>query len=136
MKKVLLSTVVLFLFSLSITTFQISCSKGVEAQTNTSFTPKGKFIYLTSVSGSSYEIWTSNYDGTGKTRINVTIPAGHEVDELEMSVDGTKIFYDLYQLSSGRGFIYSSNVDGTNMTKIIDGSILPAGTSIHFGNTY
>lgn len=108
----------------------------MEAQTNASFSPKGKFIYLTSVSGSSYEIWTANYDGTGKTRVNVTIPAGHEIDELEMSVDGTKIFYDLYQLSSSRGFIYSSNADGSNMTKIIDGALLSPGTAIQLGNTY
>lgn len=134
MKKLLLSSLILFLVSVSAIVFQLSCSKVAEAQsTPESFKPKNRIIYFTHSGSGNFEFWSANYDGTGKAKINISIPSGLEMDGCIVSIDGTKIFYLMQQPSQNRSFIYSSNIDGTNLIKLFDS---PSNSSVGLGGTY
>lgn len=123
MKKILLSSIVLLIFALSITIFQISCQKDADAETpsSQSFTPIEKVTYI-----KNHEMWICNYDGTNNTRVNLSLPSGVILDENDffLSPDGEKIFFnagpaDSYGTLPKYTEIYSCNNDGSNVTKIV-----------------
>ncbi|TAE37624.1 MAG: hypothetical protein EAY66_05385 [Sphingobacteriales bacterium] len=129
MKKILLSSIILFLFSVSIVLFQISCKKEAVAEVVVSGTGGSnlglilfKKIIKISVDVSETELWTSSYDGTNRKKIPVVtpndIPAGTYLDLAQLSPDGKTVFitYSKYQVGS---FIYSCALDGSNLKKII-----------------
>ena len=85
MKKIILSTIVLASFSVSIILFQISCKKSADAATLTSSTgiqQQNKIIFVKNIPlvapGTSGlyqgQIWSANYDGTNQQQINITLP--------------------------------------------------------------
>ncbi|MDB5003882.1 MAG: hypothetical protein JWQ34_2107 [Mucilaginibacter sp.] len=135
MKKILLSTVVLTAFSLSIILFEISCKKSADAATttSTSITQQNKIIYtknlpLSGSSGTYYcEIWVANYDGSNPQKISISLPSGLFVSYttfVKLSPDQKTIFFnvdDTKHDTNGTGF-YSSNIDGSNAKLIIANS--------------
>lgn len=70
MKKLLMGSLALTLFSISIIIFQMSCKKDATAQTNNTsgIIQLNKILYSKNPTGTSGngEIWTANYDGTGQ----------------------------------------------------------------------
>lgn len=133
MKKLLLSSIVLFLFSASMALFQMSCHKDVIAQTpatTASITQQNKIIYtknipLNGANGGYYsDIWVSNYDGSNPHKISITLPAGLFVDYttfVKLSPDQKTIFFnvgDAKEDNNGTGF-YSANIDGTNAKLVV-----------------
>lgn len=173
MKKILLGSVVLTFFSISVILFQISCQKGysISAQTNgytlppatastlggvivgsgLSITSNGTLSVTTTggsggglaqlnkvifkkivvTPGSSVdhvtEIWVANYDGTGAAKINIALPSGIGFSDNAnpvMSPNGQKIFFTAGSMGTNQivanGDLYSCNVDGSSVTKIID----------------
>ena len=125
MKKVLLSTVVLTAFSLSIILFQISCKKSADATTvSTEPQQDNKILYSTFAglsSGGGFDsrkLHTSNYDGTDVTDINVVLPTGISIVDgnLSISPDHKTIFFTVGIESSGSDnyAIYACNIDGSN----------------------
>lgn len=133
MKKIALSTVVLFAFSCSIILFEISCKKTADAATpdsNTSVTQQNKIIYTKNlpVSGTQgvyySEIWVANYDGSSAHKINITLPSGLFVDYttfVKLSPDQKTIFFrvaDVKQDNNGTGF-FSANIDGSGAKLIV-----------------
>lgn len=194
MKKLFLGSIVLMMFSISITLIQISCQKPAEAQTgsNTYVLPPattsalggvivGQGLNVTntgvlSANPSSYTMpvatnttiggvivgsglnvssngtlsvnatstggnlsqlnklliydgqnfATINYEGTNKTIIPVTLPAGRKLrsvpPEAHLSPDGQKLFFEVYEQSTSMYFIYSCNINGSNLQAIVSGS--------------
>ncbi|MBI2284517.1 MAG: hypothetical protein HYU71_12465 [Bacteroidetes bacterium] len=170
MKKILLGSIVLTFFSISVILFQISCQKGytINAQTNgytlpaattstlggvivgngLSITSNGTLSVTTTGSGGGLtqlnklifkknlvtpgssvvsEIWIANYDGTGAAKVNISLPTGIGFsDNLNpvMSPNGQKIFFTAGPISTSQivasGDLYSCNVDGSSVTKILD----------------
>lgn len=122
MKKLLQSSIVLFLFSSSMFLFEISCKKEVSAKI-TSPTSMNKVAYLRHVTGSSGggELWIMNIDGTNKTQIPVTPPSGYYIsDDLSVSPDGTKLIFSMYSGTAPEVFagLWSVNTDGSNLVRI------------------
>jgi hypothetical protein len=87
-----------------------------------------KLIYMKYPTASVPEIWISNYDGTGQAKINVILPAGVVFSDnlsARMSPNGQKLFFEAgtpYQtgaLTSVSNDIYSCNIDGSSVTKVI-----------------
>ena len=72
------------------------------------------------------EIWTANYDGTNAQKIAISLPAGLaiDVDNLALSPDHKTIFFSVFTptANSGGYFIYSCNIDGSNVKKVVSGS--------------
>lgn len=124
MKKLLLSSLTLFLFATSIILFQISCKK--EATADTANTNQTGIILFTKSTGFgstfAHEIWTAAYDGSRQSKVNFTIPSHIQYPielDAHLSPDGKTIFITFH----GDG-IYSCDIDGRNMKKIInEGSI-------------
>lgn len=158
MKKILLGSIVLTIFSLSIILFQFSCQKEATAQTTPytlptattstlggiivgtglSVTNNGvlsvtnstgglqqlnKIVYQKYYTSGATEIWTANYDGTGQTKLNITLSTGLTIDEdgsVKLSPDGQTVFFDVIEIAAPvyRG-IYSCKIDGTNVRQIV-----------------
>jgi hypothetical protein len=80
-------------------------------------------VYGTQADGN--EIWTANYDGSEAQKINITLPSGLAIDDnnIGISPDHKTIFFSVFtpSASSGGFFIYSCNIDGSNVKKVING---------------
>jgi hypothetical protein len=90
-------------------------------------TQLNKIIYtkLNTSIAQRFEIWTSNYDGTNQTKLNVIMPTGFQGPgdgEVKLSPNGQKIFFTSLQTSNSTTHIFACNIDGTSLTRIIDGS--------------
>lgn len=123
MKKILLSTIVLLSFSLSILLFQISCKKEAKAELPVTGTTLNILLFHKIVGGKS-EIWISNYDGSNQKKINVQVPSGVTLDggTTILSPDGKTIFFHVLGTPNGNldgADIYSCNIDGSNVKKVI-----------------
>ncbi len=123
MKKLLLSSITLLLFSCSILIFQISCQKEANANPN-NITQLNKIVYIKEIplNDGQNEIWTANIDGTNQQRVAINFPANYELDtentNITLTPDNQKI---IFALSINRvKAIYSCNIDGTNLNKIIE----------------
>jgi hypothetical protein len=129
-------TIIILLFSaIAFTSLQIACSKS-EAQTSptTGFTPLNKLVFTKSLGNDvPREIWTCNYDGSNATKVN--LPSTLFLKENPVAVlspDGKKIFFSAsttpanlpggYNNSTFSNLLdlYSCNLDGTSLTKIVD----------------
>lgn len=77
-----------------------------------------------SVMGDKYgEFWKANYDGSSQTKISIkSLPTNAEIDtnSFRVSPDGKKLFFLLYTLSNTTQSLYSCNIDGTGLAKLID----------------
>ena len=125
MKKLLLGSLFLTIFAFAIMIFQVSCQKDATANTDNGLssevTQVGKIIFLKRVTeGSAMEIWLANYDGSNQSKVNVTFPNGFEPTSVSISPDHQSIFIIAWN-NGGKGNIYSCKVDGSSLTKIIDG---------------
>jgi Tol biopolymer transport system component len=135
-KKLFLGSIALLSFAIAILVFEVSCSKVAVAQTNSM--QLNKIVYL-SKHGNGSEIWIANYDGTNKTKVTYSLPSGLILDfvyGVRMSPDGKKLFFSASTDGYGQTAdgIYSCNVDGSNVTKIITSS--NSTDSLHIGGAY
>lgn len=114
MKKLLLSTIVLTAFAISLTLFEISCKKSANAQTPSYVLPPATTSKLGGVipDGSTISV-----DGNGK--ISVVNNSNEQQN---------KILYIDYGTGVGQETIWSANYDGTDAKKI--NIILPSGLAI------
>jgi Tol biopolymer transport system component len=127
MKKLLLSSIVLFLFSASMVLFQISCKKIANADTPMAqvdgLKQLGKILYKGS---NGKEIYIANYDGTGKQKVGFTAPnptnINDSVDGASLSPDGKTVFLVLYSGNLNKTRLYSCNIDGNNLKLVLDHS--------------
>ncbi len=68
------------------------------------------------------EIWTANYDGSNQAKINITLPAGFELDsDCKLSPDGLTLIF-LASDENYKASIFACNPNGTNVHIIVDGS--------------
>ena len=117
MKKLLLSSVVLLTFAVSLLIFNVSCKKEAKAQSSQPIIQQGKIFFIKSVSNEE-QIWTANYDGTNQQEINLTLPTGTSIDGISsISPDRKTIFVAVADGSTDD--IYTCNVDGSNLKKIL-----------------
>lgn len=122
MKKLLLSSIILFLFSASILLFQISCQKEANAKVNN--TDANKIVFSKNNGSGAGEIWIANFDGSNQQRVDVSLPTNTVAVSLSVSRDGSKIFFSTESDDYIKEGIYTCNIDGSNLTKIINGPSL------------
>jgi hypothetical protein len=123
MKKLLMGTIILFLFSISIVIVQTSCSKS-EAQTGqpnqNSLNQLNKILYV----NFNGEVWTSNYDGTNATQVIIALPINVNLElstprfSVKLSPDGQKIFFSGSNSATNESGIYSCDISGNNVIPI------------------
>jgi hypothetical protein len=105
-------------------------SSSSSSSSGSGLTLLSKIIFVKYATSSlAAEIWTANYDGTSQTKINITLPSGIILGPeygINLSPNGQKIFFSAGPPYSGdpiktiEASIYSCNIDGTNVVKIID----------------
>jgi hypothetical protein len=117
MKKLLMASAVLFLFSASIMMFQISCSKTANAGTSLINGTASKIVYYTK----QIKIGIKNADGTGTTSIiSPILPSGYtlKVDgDTDIASDGTHIFF-VANSSTGRK-LFRCDLSGNNVIQVV-----------------
>lgn len=71
-----------------------------------------------------YEIWKSDFNGNNQTKINISLPQGLSIEEEgrtpKLSPDGKVVFFDVLNSTGVNAYIYSCNIDGTNVKQIVD----------------
>lgn len=139
MKNLLKSTLYLAVFALAGILFQISCSNADDQNLSPSSTPVGKLVYYKRIASVpiTNSIYTCNYDGTGETLVDITLPAGNYISfnledlNLRMSPDGQKVFFIGVDSATQYRTLYSCDVTGANVTPVIalseDGNITLGG---------
>lgn len=120
-----MGSVVLTAFSVSIIMFQMSCSKSADAQTGTSVTQLNILLYAketeTSPGVRVIEYWTAALDGSNQKKVSITLPAGLSLSEgAKLTPDGKKIIFEASNKTSAIGYIYTCNMDGSAVTKLVD----------------
>ena len=123
MKKLLLGSAALLMFSCAILIFQISCKKDAMAQSPTSTT--NKILIFKRIIGNfdgPFETWIANYDGSNATQILASVP-GWKLSNPKLAPDGSKIFFigsdsTTINTTSLATEIFSSNIDGSNVQRI------------------
>jgi len=125
MKKLLLGSIIMCIAAISISIFQISCSKVTANPINT--TQTGKIIYFTEYPTTNAKLWIANYDGTNATLIPLTLPPNVVYDNsvnyqtLRISPDGQTIFFSARDITlpANKPAIYSCDISGNNVTLIV-----------------
>ena len=142
MKKLLLGSIVLSTFALSVTLVQMSCSK-LDAQQNRPLTPTeqlNKIIYFTEYESANPKIWIANYDGTGAIQVPLVLPANIKFDAtvnyrtLRISPDGQTIFFAATDKTQPlfNSSIYSCERSGKNVKLVLTSPTGP----VFFGQAY
>ncbi len=127
MKKLILSSITLLMFASSILIFEISCKKNLEAAPVMA-TQQNKIFFVKNTNNVP-GIWTSNYDGTNATNLNVIL-SGAQVDGLaSISPDAKTLFFFAVNFSKGPnedGYkgIWACNMDGSNAHQVQRGLLL------------
>lgn len=130
-------------FAIAICLIEISCSK-TKAQQNRPLSPTSQlnkiiFIKRNPTTSNQPQIWITNYDGSGLTQIPVALPSGVYVSydlntvSVKLSPDGQTVLFSAYDQNSNKNGIYLCNIDGSNVTKIVEG--LP-NESVMLGGAY
>lgn len=119
MKKLLLSSIVLFLFSASILMFQASCKKEANASKMPGIQSENLGILLISKmdENNRYRHYTSDYDGKNIKEINIPINIKH-FERVRLSPDGKTVVIMEYPSMD----IYTCSTDGSNLKKVFSGS--------------
>jgi len=98
----------------------------VTANGTLNVTPSGviqqnKIIFVKRVN-STKEIWTANYDGSNQKKLNIALPSGSRVWDMSISPDGQNLIFSAFSSGIDESHIYTCKTDGSNLTKIIDGT--------------
>lgn len=123
MKRITYSLITLFLLSAGLSIVSLSCNKEASAQADTPARNLGIITYVKNINGVT-EFWKCNYDGTGKTKINIpTLPDGYHLNGyFKVSPDGQKVFFNCYKDGPSGGVtnkIFRMDIDGTNLLLIV-----------------
>ena len=124
MKRITYSLITLFLLSAGLSIVSLSCNKEASAQPDTTISTLGFITYMNNNNG-VMEYWKCNYDGTGKTRINMPSPPDNFqlTGDFRISPDGRKLFFTCLKGTNNAVVrLYSANIDGTNLILIDEGS--------------
>ncbi len=129
MKKLLLGSIALTLFSVSILLFQISCKKEVTAAQEPAsaggVNQLGVILFEKTFTGTltpkkQREIWIANIDGTNARKIPVNIPSDIGFYDAKLSPNGkTIVFWGELRTNYSNNAIYSFSIDGTGLKRIL-----------------
>lgn len=129
MKKLLLSSTVLFLFSASILIFQVSCKKEANADTQQkTSTEQEKIVLLRKYENGTLSLYTVKIDGTNLKKLSLSFPSNVKLYDIEAKItaDGKQIVFtgeftyndnDSFNIRSYTT-TYTCDIDGHNLKEI------------------
>jgi hypothetical protein len=103
----------------------VSVGSGLSVTTDGTISTQSLGILVFSKSGdNANEFWTSKHDGSSQTKITIpSFPSTAELikETIKISPDGKKFFFTMNPNPlSSLDAIYSCNIDGSSLTKLID----------------
>lgn len=133
MKKLLLGSIALTLFSVSILLFQISCKKEATAAQEPAgaggvnqlglIVFKKNFMRLGGNAPKQSEFWIANIDGSNPRLLPLNVP-GQSISDVKLSPNGKTIVFQTILRTEGtsilKSYIYTCSIDGTGIEKIVD----------------
>jgi hypothetical protein len=124
MKKLLNGILSLVIFGISIAVLSIGNTIAIAGSDTGGRKPYDACKLLISEdAGMTYAIM--NTDGTNRHTIDIKLPTGQVFAENplygKLSPDATKIFFATYDNDKQQYFVYSANIDGTNLNLIDHG---------------
>lgn len=124
MKKFLLSSAILLIFSFSILIFQASCKKEALAQPPVVNGQNTIMFTMGLKSGNNVQLWLANIDGSNKRQVPVSVPAGSSfIGEAELTPNGRILYVVSRPTSVGwQDEIWGMSINGTNAAKLLDNS--------------
>lgn len=119
MKKLLKSSLILIFFAISSVLFQISCSEESIAKSNEIV--QNKFLY-SNYSNNNWEIWIGDVATGVSYKIPIVLPSGTILlRQAILSQDMQIIVFGAQSTSiPHKNYIYSSNLDGSNVKKLVE----------------
>lgn len=126
MKKLLLGSMTLLIFSASVIIFQVSCSKEANAKDDDG-EGNGKLVLFRKDTNSPdpaeiNQLWLMNSNGGNKRRVNVTFPGPDYFIATGRLVDnGTKIIMTISKINeSGDNYyvFFKCNLDGSGLQQL------------------
>jgi Tol biopolymer transport system component len=134
MKKLLLSSIILLLFSCSLLIFQVSCQK--EANARQSDVSNQNKILFTRATDISSEIWIADSDGRNQRKINFSLLPNEKMNpNISISPDNSNIYITTSEKVGNyyRARLYTIDLNGNNKSEIITDSLTGpfTGLSIH-----
>jgi hypothetical protein len=122
MKKLLITSTTLFLFSASILMFQISCSKDANAGNSggSGTMSQGKVLILKS-NNNTFQFAIIDKNGL-ETIINLNLPTPYsQIDQDEYTTDGNIIFFKAYDMTNPNdpnGALFTCDMNGGNVKNL------------------
>ncbi len=74
------------------------------------------------------ELWSFNWDGSGRTKLSGTLPTNGDVWTIDLNAAGTKVYYQAEQTTDAIYEVWRVNPDGTARAKI-NGTMVAGGYS-------
>jgi hypothetical protein len=130
MKKLLMGSVALILFSVSVVVFQVSCSKDAMAGNDDDNGGKGKMVLYkisTDAGGdqNNEQLWLMESNGSNRHRVNIVFPQNDFFITSARLVDkGTKIILFAIKFNEVDNYrvAYKCNLDGSGLTQLFQGA--------------
>ena len=132
MKNFLKTSIYVLAFALAGVFFQISCSNADEEtlSNNANNTTTEKFVFVKKDFADTQEqsIWICDLDGSNLSQIPITLPANiifykiygsGDHSTAKLSPDGQTVLFTVQKLVTAETYIYSCNIDGTNLQEIV-----------------
>jgi hypothetical protein len=127
MRKLFLGSAALFIFSLSVIIFQISCSKDAEAYNDDNNNDgDGKTVlYKKTTSCGIDELWLMNSNAGNRRKVNIVLPSTDQfITHGRITDNGNKIVLITAKLNETDNYriFYKCNLDGSGLNQLFDGS--------------
>lgn len=118
MKKILLSSVSLLLFAISVSLFQMSCDNALSAESDNSLgtIQQDKIIYFRcpTADAEDTEIWISSNTGGEAQKLNITLKEHYVINTaggLSISPDGKIVFFSATLKGGTTHYIYRYDIE-------------------------
>lgn len=125
MRKLFLSSIALLVFSLSIITFQLSCSKDAGAhEGDDDDGPNNRTILYIKTPLTGYnELWAMKINGNDRHQINIALSQDYYISSARIADRGTKIVFVADKLNEIDNFrvFFKCNLDGSGLTQFFQG---------------
>jgi len=118
------------------TTIKVDATGKISTVNNLSTASDGIVLYdkEREINNADYdEIWRVNVDGSNNVKVNILLPANVEFEisdggSYKLTRDSKKIIFQAHNKSTNKDELYSCNIDGTQVTRIVEDQQLQLGS--------
>lgn len=126
MRKLLMGSLALLVFSIAVIIFQASCSKEVRANDdhNGGGNNSNSVLYRrVDPNNGATELWSMNTNGNNRHKINIVLPQDYYLEGARIVDNGQKIVFVAVKLNETDNLrtFFKCNLNGSNVTALYTG---------------